>query len=163
MKKFIHKLWKKKWIRITSYLFLTIFLTLSSVVISACYYFKIDSVRTLAAVVALSSKDVHPVSKSLLYKKLKSYQNEKELISKYKPSEVIVLDEFKIFRYKKNDNLNSYTAISIISKDEILRESGAGSCVWEYTFFDTLSEQDLINLRKKMTDYYERKRKNETP
>ena len=101
--------------------------------------------------------EAHPIWEQLAFREIDNNDDEMKFISKYKPSETIILDNFKILDFGKNDRVR-FTAIRIISKDGKLKHASASGCTWKHEFFNSLSKKETDKLYSNLHEYYTDKR-----
>ena len=128
-----------------------------SIILATFIFFKISSVNDIMAYPGMYY-EAHPVWEDLAFRKIDNNDEEIKFISKYKPSEITVLDNYKILDYGKNDRVR-FTVIRIISKDGKLKHASANGCTWEHEFFNSLSKTEIDQLYSNLHEYYANKNK----
>lgn len=117
-------------------IYATIAFTVAMVI--ACNYFRIRSTRDLAAYVGMSH-ECHPVWKELAFHRVRLGQPVEDVIAHTKPISIDRHGRFIELGYQEGF---SFTGLQIIAMDGKLVRACAGSCTWDYTFFDAMNETD---------------------
>lgn len=113
-------------------------LILASVTLVACWYFGLHSGRDVKAYAGMAL-ECHPVWKRLALRTVREGQRVDEVIDKTDPAYVVRHGRFDEINYQ---HPLSFTFVHIVAKDGKLIRAESGSCTWDHTFFNSMSELD---------------------
>jgi len=106
------------------------------------WYFGINTHRDLEAYVGMSL-ECHPVWWDLALHRIYKGQSVDAVIKQSKPAFVVRHGRFVELRYQEPF---SYTGVQIVAMDGALTRAWAGSCTWDFKFFDSMSDIDIKEM-----------------
>jgi len=111
---------------------------------TVCWYFGIHSGRDFKAYVGMAL-ECHPVWRDLALHRIYEGQPVDDVIKQTNPVLVVRHGRFVELGYQEP---LSYTGVQIVAMEGTLARACAGSCTWDYTFFDAMTDSDA----KEMSD-----------
>ena len=128
----LSRIWKQRFVRKAVYATVTL-AVLSSML---CWYFGISSTRDLKAYAGMAL-ECHPVWRDLALHRIREGQSVDDVIAKTKPVYVVRHGRFDELGYQEP---LSFTVVQLIAIDGRLARACTGSCTWDYTFFDSMTD-----------------------
>ena len=132
---------------------LAIFGVIAILISFSSVYFRIYSFNDVIAFYCMSN-EFPDVWKDLAFGKIHAGQTLQEIEDVNPPLEVRTFGKYSTVSYSTDFSFNG---IEITLRDGIACSAGAGSCTWSYEFFNTLSKQDLDEMRQEQKDYVSEK------
>lgn len=118
---------------------------LTIILFSAAQFLRISTPRDILAFVGMAT-ECHPIWKELAFRRLGPGDSFAATVSVMPPDHAEVLGEFACYDYG-----GGFTGLRIYTKDNKVVAAGAGSCTWDYTFFDTISVDDWDEINQHYT------------
>jgi hypothetical protein len=132
------RVWKHRLMQRTAYAIVVVAVSF----FSFCWFVKIESITHPRTFIGIA-RSCHPVWKDLACGRIYEGQPVDEVIAKTKPAHVDRRGVFVSLDYHEPWSL---TVMRVIAKNGKLVSAHAGSCTWDHTFFDSMSEQDGVDF-----------------
>ncbi len=130
----LRRVWKSRAVRRTIYGAVI----LAAVLAPACWYFGIHSARDVKAYIGMAM-ECHPVWRDLALRRVCEGQPVDEVIERTRP--LLVLRHGRFVQLDYHEPL-SFTVVQIVAMDGAVVQAVAGSCTWNHTFFDSMTDRD---------------------
>lgn len=106
-------------------------------VLGACMFLRIWRPRDVVAYVGMA-KECHPVWQQFAFRRFGAGDSASDLLQRYPPSRSEEFGRYAVYRYHEGGpNVVSLTGLSVITRDGKLLSAEAGSCTWQFCFFQT--------------------------
>jgi hypothetical protein len=103
-------------------------------------YFRISSFRDLIAYGGMAA-ECHPIWLELAFRRIQPGEDFRTVLQDMPPDSQEQLGEYAFYDYGVG-----FTALRIYTKSGKVVSAGAGSCTWDYSFFNTFSPDDWAEL-----------------
>ncbi len=108
-------------------------------------YFRISSFSDLRAYGGMAA-ECHPIWQELAFRRIQPGDDFGPTRRTMPPDSQEHLGEYAFFDYGVG-----FTSLRVYTKDDKVVAAGAGSCTWDYAFFDTLPPEDWTEMNERYT------------
>lgn len=106
-------------------------------VLASCAFFRIWRPRDVEAYLGMAS-ECHPVWRQFAFRHFGAGDSARDLLQRYPPSRREEFGRYGVYWYYHGDsNGIPFTGLSVVTRDGKLLSAGAGSCTWQFSFFQT--------------------------
>ena len=102
------------------------------VVVSLCAFFRVSRPADLEAYRGMAA-ECHPVWRAFAFRQFSRGDSTNALFARFPPTRREEFGRYGIYRYGEA----GFTGLSVVTKDGKLLSAGAGSCTWQFSFFQT--------------------------
>ncbi len=106
-------------------------------------YFRISSFRDLVAYGGMAA-ECHPIWQELAFRRIQPGDNFRAALLAMPPDSQEQLGEYAFYDYG-----TGFTSLRVYTKNEKVVAAGAGSCTWDYAFFNTLPPEDWTEMNER--------------
>jgi len=123
-----------------------------AICLAVCIFFRISSWNDIKAYAGMQA-DCPDVWKDLALRKIHAGQSLQDIEKINKPVLISKYGRYSYLEFTPPAAGLSFMRIGIILKDGRACSAKAGSCTWDHTFFDTLSDSGRMELEKEIHLY----------
>src|SRR6185295_5726500 len=107
------------------------------ILISACVYFRVAYPKDVVAYIGMA-QECHPIWKKLALRQINAGDSAADFLADNSPTSRVEFGRYCVYRFAPGEEKGylSFTGLSVIARDGKLIHAGAGSCCWDFTFFD---------------------------
>jgi hypothetical protein len=106
-------------------------------VLALCIFFRISRPRDIEAYFGMAS-ECPPVWKQFAFRRFGKGDSATRFLKRFPPSNRAEFGRYGIYGYHEGgSNVIAFTELRVITRDGKLISAGAGSCTWEFIFFQT--------------------------
>ena len=125
------------WLRRAVHFFAAAAAILLVCLIATCVFFRISRPRDVTAYIGMAH-ECHPVWKKLALRQINAGDSTADFLANNSPTSRVEFGRYGVYRFAPGEESGylSFTGLSVIAHDGKLIHAGAGSCCWDFTFFD---------------------------
>jgi hypothetical protein len=130
-------------------------------VLAMCAFFRIHRPKDLVAYYGMAD-ECHPVWRQFAFRRFGSGDSVADLLRRFPPTDKEEFGRYGLYRYELGSGEGIFfTGLSVASRDGRIISAGAGSCTWQFTFFeasDPALDAEYAAFTKERSERFRRQR-----